>query len=159
MNNQSLTLPSRRTLVILLAASIAIVLLRRNPPPPTVGPTLDDWWAGRAEWAIDVPDTGLPPGESDTIYMGDGEYWSYLHASTQSASIVDSCGDPVEFPGCVTRWVSTDGGRSFAISVPTCIMACDQCPCDMLDYTRQQQYPRVVRDGSEWFMVFEHGAG
>jgi hypothetical protein len=152
---------SRRNSLIAIAAValIGVFLLRRDPMPPDVGPTLDDWWAGRAQWVIDVADTGLPEGESDTIYMGDGEYWSYLHASSQSAGIVDSCGDPVEFPGCVTRWISTDGGRSFALSAPTCIMACNQCPCGMYDYTRQQQYPRVVRDGSEWFMVFEHGAG
>jgi hypothetical protein len=127
--------------------------------PSTNHPTLANFWNGDAIWVLDVLDTGLPVGESDTIYMGDGEYWSYLHASHSSAGIVDSCGDPVEFPGCVTRWVSTDGGRQFELAAPTCLLPCDSCPCGEYDRTWQQQYPRVVRDPVEgWTMVFETGA-
>jgi len=119
--------------------------------------SLNDFWNGTAEWILEIPDTGLPVGESDTIDMGNGVFWSYLHASTQSAGIVDSCGDPVAFPGCVTRWVSTDGGVHFTLSEPTCLLSCNSCPCDQDDRTRQQQYPRVVRtSGGVFYMVFEH---
>lgn len=127
--------------------------------PASLQPTLTDFWNGMAEWVLDVPDTGLPVGESDTLYRGGGVYWSYLHASTQSAGIVDSCGDPVEFPGCVTRWVSTDDGRTFTPAENECLLACDTCPCDANDRTWQQQYPRVTRaPGGAYLMVFEHGA-
>ncbi|MBN1310798.1 MAG: hypothetical protein JXB30_05200 [Anaerolineae bacterium] len=119
---------------------------------------LSDFWNGTAEWVLEIPDTGLPVGESDTIDMGSGIFWSYLHASTPSAGIVDSCGDPVAFPGCVTRWVSTDGGAHFTLAEPTCMLPCDSCPCDEDDKT-QQQYPRVVRtSGGMFYMVFEHAA-
>src|SRR6187549_3181966 len=89
------------------------LLVGMAPPPP---PTMDDFWAGRAYWAIDIADVGLPVGESDTIYWGNGAYTSFLHASYQSAGIVDQCGQPVEFPGCLTRWDSTNGGQSFSLS-------------------------------------------
>jgi hypothetical protein len=122
-------------------------------------PTLSDFWLGNAIWVLEINDTGLPVGESDTLLMPNGELWSYLHASTQSAGITDSCGDPVEFPGCVTRWVSTDGGVSFSLPQSTCLLDCDTCPCDKNDRTWQQQYPRITRawDG-RFYMVFEHGA-
>jgi len=121
--------------------------------------TLGEFWKGDAYWALETPDTGLPIGESDTIYMGNGEYWSYLHASTESAGIHDSCGGEVEYPGCVTRWISLDGGRTFRLSEPRCLLACNSCPCDVNDHTAQQQYPRVARaeDGT-FFMVYEYGA-
>jgi hypothetical protein len=153
-----------RWMVIRMIVPLAVVLIlsacsRPQAAPVGVQPTLADFWAGRAEWVLDVPDTGLPPGESDTIYMGDGEYWSYLHASTASAGVLDSCGDPVEFPGCVTRWVSVDGGRHFALSEPRCLLSCATCPCTADDQTAQQQYPRVARlsDGT-FIMVYENGA-
>ncbi len=137
---------------------VEIATLSDDQPEPDY-PTLADFWNGDAEWVLDVPDTGLPIGESDTIYMGDGEYWSYLHASQASAGIVDSCGNPVEFPGCVTRWVSTDDGQHFELVEPTCLLPCDSCPCGEYDRTWQQQYPRVFRDpAGGWTMVFETGA-
>lgn len=119
-------------------------------------PTLNDWWDGRAEWVIDVDDVGLPVGESDTIYRGDGIYWSYLHASNQSAGVIDQCGQPVEFPGCLTRWESTDGGKSFALSVPVCSMSCQSCPCDdERDHITHQQYPRVAVAADEAYLIYE----
>ena len=39
-------------------------------------PTLKDFWVGRADFKLDVQDTGLPMGESDTIVTEDGEFWS-----------------------------------------------------------------------------------
>jgi hypothetical protein len=128
-------------------------------PQPHAFPTLTDFWNGAAQWVLDVPNTGLPIGESDTIYMGNGVLWSYLHASTQSAGISDTCGGPVKFPGCVTRWISTDGGRHFTLNAPTCILRCTFCPCAEEDLTRQQQYPRVARSPvGMFYMVFEHDA-
>jgi len=149
---------------VLVFAILAVIFLFFASRPRTSelapgSPTLDDFWNGRASWTLDVPDTGLPSGESDTISIGSGEYWSYLHASTQSAGITDSCGDPVEFPGCVTRWVSTDGGRHFDLPEPRCLIACTSCPCPRDDHTRQQQYPRVARGpAGNFYIVFEHDA-
>jgi len=128
-------------------------------------PTLEDFWEGRAEWVIDIPDVGLPIGESDTLDKG-GVLWSYLHASDQSAGIIDQCGQPVAFPGCLTRWVSTDGGRTFSLSAPVCAIPCGACPCsderdhvgiDPLGIARAaQQYPRVVvADDGTHYMAYE----
>jgi hypothetical protein len=126
---------------------------------PQTYPTLTDFWNGAAQWVLDVPDTGLPVGESDTLYMGNDIYWSYLHASTQSAGISDTCGGTVDFPGCVTRWISTDGGQHFTLNAPTCILRCNACPCAEEDLTRQQQYPRVARSRlGMFYMLFEHDA-
>lgn len=132
----------------------------RRPPP-----TLQDFWDGRAEWVIDVFDVGLPIGESDTIDRGDGVYWSYLHASYQSAGVVDQCGDPVAFPGCLTLWESTDGGTSFALPTPVCLIPCESCPCqDQRDHhgwtpqgTRAaaQQYPRVHLNDDTVYLAYE----
>jgi hypothetical protein len=128
-------------------------------PAASAKATLADFWNGKAEWVLEVPDTGLPVGESDTINMGNGIFWSYLHASNQTAGIVDSCGNPVPFPGCVTRWVSTDGGQRFSLAEPRCVLSCNSCPCDADDLVNQQQYPRVVRTpGGMFYMVFESGA-
>lgn len=162
--------------MLLMAAPFAVYASRVRPlrvetssiliptPAPTAAiqpgqhPTLDDFWDGRAEWVLDVPDTGLPLGESDTIVRPDGEWWSYLHASDESAGIRDSCGDPVAFPGCVTRWVSSDGGRHFELAAPTCVFECRICPCDEADQIAQQQYPRVTRSpGGGFYMAYEHG--
>ncbi|RMF81010.1 MAG: hypothetical protein D6737_06305 [Chloroflexi bacterium] len=119
-------------------------------------PTLDDFWQGRAEWVLDIADVGLPVGESDTVYLGDGVYWSYLHASYQSAGVVDQCGQPVEFPGCLTRWESSDGGQSFTLTTPVCSIPCEQCPCDdQRDHITAQQYPRVFFNGDENYLVYE----
>ena len=119
-------------------------------------PTLQDFWEGRAAWALDIPDVGLPIGESDTVYRGNGIYWSYLHASDQSAGVVDQCGEPVEFPGCMTRWESADGGQSFALNTPVCAMACTACPCDdVRDHITAQQYPRIFFADDQAYLAYE----
>lgn len=119
-------------------------------------PTLTDFWEGRAEWFVDSEDVGLPIGESDTLITDNGQYWSYLHASYQSAQVLDQCGMPVEFPGCLTVWTSDDG-ESFDLDVPVCTMSCITCPCDdQNDHITAQQYPRVaVADDGLWYMVYE----
>jgi hypothetical protein len=98
-------------------------------------------------------------GESDTVYRGGTEFWSYLHASHQSADVNDRCGDPAPFPGCITLWKSHDGGRSFALEEPVCLFRCDTCPCGPTDHTQQQQYPRVFFDADRAYMAYEWGAG
>jgi len=130
-----------------------------EPPPGHTFATLDDLWAGSAEWVIDEYDVGLPVGESDTIYRGGTEFWSYLHASHQSAGVVDQCDDPAPFPGCVTLWKSHDGGRHFVLENPTCLFPCKTCPCGPTDHTHQQQYPRVFFDTDRAYIVYEWGAG
>jgi hypothetical protein len=135
----------------------------------TEQPTLADLWDGRAHFAIDVADTGLPMGESDTVTLGDGLLWSYIHASHQSAGVIDQCGDPVPFPGCVVLLQSRDGGRDFTPLAGSdaplvCQFECLRCPCDSKrDHIDQQQYPQVARitkgDGTtEWTMVYEYRA-
>jgi hypothetical protein len=118
---------------------------------------LDEFWAGRATWQLDLVDVGLPVGESDTIAGPDGQLWAYLHASFRSAGIVDSWGSPVPFPGCVTLWTSADAGQSFGLSAPTCLIPCRRRPCAALtDHVGDQQYPRVARHGSgALVMVYE----
>jgi hypothetical protein len=119
-------------------------------------PTLADFWEGRAEWVVDIEDVRLPVGESDTVYMGDSVYWSYLHASSQSAGVIDQCGQPVEFPGCMTRWESSDGGKTFTLPVPVCLMTCERCPCDdQRDHITAQQYPRVFATDDTWYLAYE----
>jgi hypothetical protein len=130
------------------------------PPSGRSFATLDEFWAGAAEWMLDVHDVGLPVGESDTVHRGGGEFWSYLHASHQSAGVVDSCGAPVPFPGCVTLWKSYDGGFRFSLDIPVCLFPCGGCPCDPgRDHTGQQQYPRVFFDVDRAYIVYEWGAG
>lgn len=120
-------------------------------------PKLIDFWEGRAEWIVDIYDVGLPIGESDTVSMGDGVYWSYLHGSDRYGGVIDQCGQPVEFPGCLTLWTSSDGGENFLLTNPVCLMPCGSCPCDdERDHITAQQYPRVVRaDDGTWYMVYE----
>jgi hypothetical protein len=108
---------------------------------------------------IDEYDVGLPVGESDTVYRGGTEFWTYLHASHKSAGVVDQCGDPAPFPGCVTLWKSHDGGRHFVLENPVCLFSCKTCPCGPTDHTHQQQYPRVFFDADRAYMVYEWGAG
>lgn len=119
-------------------------------------PTLADLWAGRAEFVIDLPVTGLPMGESDTILLRNGVQWSYVHASDRSAAVRDSCGDPVPFPGCAVIYQSDDGGASFALRSPQCLTTCTQCPCPGDNHIDQQQYPRVAFDGTLLHMVYEY---
>lgn len=133
-------------------------------PQPTATPvpqyaTLNEFWEGNADWVLDEYDTGLPLGESDTVYRRDNEFWSYLHASDQSAGVVDQCGDPVPFPGCTTLWKSYDEGRTFSLEDPTCLFACAACPCtNERDHIAQQQYPRVSFQPELAYLVYEHGA-
>ena len=122
-------------------------------------PTLADFWDGDAEFLMEVTNTGLPMGESETILMSNGELWSYVHASDQSAGVVDQCGDPVSFPGCLVIYRSTDGGHSFNLDQPVCRIACNQCPCTSEgDHIDQQQYPRVAWDGKRLHLVYEYRA-
>jgi len=128
------------------------------PPAGREFATLDEFWDGTAEWVLEVYDTGLPVGESDTVYRGGTEFWSYLHASYRSAGVVDQCGEPVPFPGCTTLWKSYDGGLSFTLD-PVCLFPCASCPCDYArDHVNQQQYPRVFFDTDRAYMVYEWGA-
>jgi hypothetical protein len=126
---------------------------------PSVPPTLDDLWEGRALWQLEIADVGLPIGESDTLLGPDEQLWSYLHASYESAGIVDQWGDPVAFPGCVTLWKSTDAGRHFSLTAPQCLIPCEARPCTPeADQIDQQQYPRVARSESGvYVMVYEWG--
>ena len=150
------------SLLVFLVLAVTVVTARvLGPPPaqkgaprpshaPSAGsqPTLADYWEGQAEFVADVRDTGLPMGESDTLVMPNGEFWSYVHASQRSAGVVDRCGNPVEFPGCVVIYRSMDGGRAFRHDLPpVCLFTCEQCPCDSeRDHIDQQQYPRIYRD-------------
>ncbi len=133
-------------------------LMVQEDPDGSTFPTLADFWEGRAEFELQVQDTGLPRGESDTIVMGNGELWSYLHASERSAGTVDRCGQSVEFPGCTVIYKSYDGGFSFQHDAPPiCQFECDRCPCDPeRDHVVQQQYPRVHFDGETLVLVYEY---
>lgn len=132
-------------------------------PSPPAGRSLaglDEFWAGHAEWMLEIENVSLPVGESDTIHRGGQELWSYLHASYESAGVTDSCGAPVPFPGCVTLWKSYDGSCSFSLEHPVCLFSCESCPCDPgRDHTGQQQYPRVFFDTERAYIVYEYGAG
>ena len=129
------------------------------PPPGRQFATLEEFWNGQAEWVLEVADTGLPVGESDTVYRGGGEFWSYLHASHASAGVVDQCGAPVPFPGCTTLWKSDDGGQHFTLETPVCLFACAACPCEhKRDHIGQQQYPRVFFAPDHVYLVYEFGA-
>ena len=119
-------------------------------------PTMEDFWEGRAEWVVDVEDVRLPVGESDTVHISEGRYRSYLHASYESAQIVDQCGMPVEFPGCITLWESNDEGRSFELTAPVCLIPCGACPCaDRSDHITAQQYPRVYFTDDLKYLAYE----
>jgi hypothetical protein len=137
-------------------------------------PTLDDFWEGHARFEIEVLDTGLPMGESDTVILADGSWRSYVHASHQSLEVRDQCGAPVDFPGCLVTFTSYDQGRSFAptlnaAGLPICQIACTHCPCDSRrDHIDQQQYPRVAllaaKDDpagarpEQWILTYEYRA-
>lgn len=135
--------------VILLASKGIITQAQTNP-------TLADFWTGDAVWVMEFEDVGLPVGESDTVDMGGGRLLSYLHASDQSAGIIDQCGMPVEFPGCLTLWESSDNGENFSLAAPVCLMACTSCPCDdARDHITAQQYPRVFFTEDEAYLTYE----
>ncbi len=135
-------------------------------------PTLEDYWNGRARFVLDIADTGLPMGESETILLPTGKLRSYMHASTASLGVVDQCGQPVAFPGCVVSFSSTDGGWSFQpdrqpSGQVVCQINCIQCPCrSKPDQIDQQQYPRIAEITNDsasmtaktWIMVYEYRA-
>jgi hypothetical protein len=138
-------------------------LIRAEDTRPA--PTLDDFWEGHAVWVEEIHDVGLPVGESDTIRIEDDLFWSYLHASYESAAIIDQCGIPVAFPGCMTRWESNDGGKSFTLPVRVCAIPCQRCPCeDQRDHVgltpeghnaAAQQYPRVFVTEDTFHLAYE----
>ncbi len=156
-------------LTLLVSKTIFVVSLTPPPAGPThllkiqdpatrANLTLADFWDGNARFVVDVENTSLPMGESETLIMQNGEWWSWLHASDRSAGTVDQCGDPVEFPGCTVIYKSKDGGLTFQTDTdpPVCTFACQQCPCDApVDHTPQQQYPRVAYDGEKLWLVYE----
>jgi hypothetical protein len=133
-------------------------LVVQDPAGGKGHPTLADFWEGQAEFVVQVADTGLPRGESETIVMGNGELWSYLHASDRSAGTVDRCGDPVEFPGCTVIYKSYDGGYTFVPDdPPVCQFDCARCPCQAeKDHIVQQQYPDVHYDGQTMVLAYEY---
>jgi hypothetical protein len=70
--------------------------------------------------------------------------------------VIDQCGEPVEFPGCLTRWESRDAGVSFSLPLPVCLMPCESCPCDdQRDHITHQQYPRVAFTPDRAYLVYE----
>src|SRR5205085_1850096 len=73
-----------------VAAALASATPSKTPRAPP--PSLADFWNGRAAWQLEIPDVGLPLGESDTVVGPDGRLWSYLHASTDSRGIHDQYG-------------------------------------------------------------------
>lgn len=132
-------------------------------------PSLEDLWEGSASFQLDQEDTGLPMGESDTVVLPDGTFRAYVHASHPSLGVVDQCGDPVPFPGCVVTFTSVDNGRTFAPTpgsggAVTCMLPCKSCPCESRrDHIDQQQYPRVTMpaladagDLEPWLLVYEY---
>jgi len=139
---------------VLIALAVTPIFAQDAAAQPP--PTLADFWAGRAHFVVDVADTGLPIGESDTHDMGGGVFWSYVHGSHRSHGIVDQCGQPVTFPGCLVRWESTDGGRTFSLPAAVCSIPCERCPCDdQRDHITAQQYPRVAVTPELIYLVYE----
>ena len=133
-------------------------ILPQPEPHPGRHPTLEDFWAGGAHFVVEVGNTGLPMGESETLVMGNGELFSYVHASDRSAGTRDQCGNPVAFPGCTVIYRSRDGGHTFAHdNPPVCQFACRQCPCtSQADHIEQQQYPRMVVAGDTLMTAYEY---
>jgi hypothetical protein len=141
-----------------IASALLCAALAAAGPASAAGPpSLAEFWDGRAVFVQDVTQTGQPMGESDTLLQPDGSLRSYIHASHRSARVTDSCGAPVEFPGCVVLLSSIDDGRSFhAPAPPACLIPCAKCPCSSeRDHIDQQQYPRVHFDGRTHWMVYE----
>lgn len=79
------------------------------------------------------------------------------HANYEYANVINQCGMPAEFPGCLTLWESTDGGDSFDLQIPVCLMSCTGCPCDdQRDHITTQQYPRIaIAEDVIWYMAYE----
>jgi hypothetical protein len=58
----------------------------------------------------------------------------------------------------MTRWTSSDGGQSFSLETPVCMMPCRSgCPCDdQQEHIVAQQYPRVAQaDDGTWYLAYE----
>lgn len=144
--------------VVYYPPAVPVVPREMNTTGSDLHPTLADFWGGEAEFILDLPATGLPMGESDTIIRPDGSWWSYIHSSFQAAETVDQCGDPVPFPGCTVILKSDDQGRTFVSeNPPVCQFSCRQCPCtNEADQIAQQQYPRVAPLDRGYLMVYEH---
>lgn len=142
------------------ATATPIPTVTPSPTATPLPPKMADFWDGQATWIMDRADVGLPHGESDTLNWNDTELWSFLHASDRSAGVIDQCGNPAPFPGCVTLWTSTDSGYNFDLIAPICLIPCASCPCDEeTDHVQQQQYPRLARaDDGTLYMVYEWGA-
>lgn len=137
-------------------------------------PTLGDFWEGNARFELEIADTGLPMGESDTLILADGTWRTVVHASYLSLGVLDQCGAPVKFPGCLVLFNSTDEGQTFAPTLsstgaPVCQIPCSRCPCDSRrDHIDQQQYPRVASHSTtdnlagnlpdQWVMTYEYRA-
>ncbi|MCB0036068.1 MAG: hypothetical protein KDE51_18685 [Anaerolineales bacterium] len=148
---------ARRPYLPAVSPALESQLIFQEPSNGTTYPTLADFWHGRAQFVVDIATTGLPMGESETIIMANGDWWSYVHASYQSAGVHDQCGDPVPFPGCTVIYRSQDQGQTFALTDPICQFSCQKCPCNAhKDHTPQQQYPRVQYDGEFLWLVYEY---
>ncbi len=142
-----------KTSKFLAHAILLFMLMACAPQTASTPPNLTDLWNGRAEFVLAQQNTGLPMGESDTVIVPNGEWWSYVHASDRSAKIKDSCGAPVEFPGCVVIYKSRDAGNTFTLDAPMCQIKCNTCPCEIeRDQVQQQQYPRVQVASGKWPM-------
>jgi len=161
------------TCILFTGCVTAVPIAEEAPTTTREYPTLDDYWDGKAEFVVEAQSTGLPMGESDTLELDDGRLLSYIHASGDSAGVIDQCGDPVVFPGCIVLLASEDHGNTFVPlhlpetdtdqQTPTCLIPCRQCPCDsQIDHIDQQQYPQVVRQiddhGEYWIMAYEYRA-
>lgn len=134
-------------------------LVVEDEPGQNGHPTLEHFWNGSAHFVLNVRATGLPMGESETVVLSTGELWSFVHASSRSAGVVDSCGAPVPFPGCTVIYKSRDKGNSFSLERPVCQFRCSRCPCsEEKDHINQQQYPRVAYDGQFLHLAYEFGA-
>ena len=168
-----MNLPLLRFLLI-FSSTLLLLLMGCQPEKSTVSilipqeeavagkkyPTLADLWAGSAEFVVDIEDTGLPMGESTTLIMETGHYWSYVHASDRSAGTRDQCGDPVEFPGCTVIYTSEDGTSFQHQNPPICQFKCKRCPCtDEDDHISQQQYPDLAyhAPSKTMYLVYEFG--
>ena len=180
--NSQIRLAVLTLFILLLAAcqpeatSVSVISPAKEAIIRSPNPTLEDLWNGSAEFLLEVSDTGLPMGESDTIELANGHLWSYVHASDRSAGVRDQCGQPAGFPGCVVIYRSYDGGQSFSLEQPVCQFSCNQCPCDLgtdhigvnpqfsehpEGYFAQQQYPRtaVHETTGTMYMVYETFGG
>lgn len=138
---------------------VSILVPAEQSPTTNEAPTIADYWEGNATFLLDIEDTKLPMGESETIVVETGHYWSYVHASDRSAGAVDQCGTPVEFPGCTVIYYSEKGDIFNHQEPLVCQFECKQCPCESeTDHIDQQQYPDVHYDeeSETIYLVYEY---